>query len=284
LQKALGFTLIELLVVIAIIGILIGLLLPAVQKVREAANRAKCSNNLKQMGLAVHNYASTFQDKLPPLGVQGFGWGNGAPLSAFLLPFIEQENLYRLCQANASPWDNAAVSSNNAVKTFNCPSDPTNNAGICTQGLKWGAQNYGANYQLFGAAGVVTRPPTGGAIQISPYTIGTIPDGTSNTILYAERASSFQNYSTSSTWGYYETTDIWSWNHHQVIARSSTAVPQFSPVVAAADPNVPQSFHPGTCLVGMGDGSVRGVSASVSQVTWWNAIMPNDGNVLGVDW
>src|SRR5579885_677191 len=106
LQRFRAFTLIELLVVIAIIAILIGLLLPAVQKVREAANRAQCQNNLKQMGLAIANASDTNQNKMPPL--LGYYPGQyftssgtslwGSPFIS-ILPFIEQQNLYNLMLA-----------------------------------------------------------------------------------------------------------------------------------------------------------------------------------------
>ncbi|MBO0698961.1 MAG: DUF1559 domain-containing protein [Zavarzinella sp.] len=145
MPKNRGFTLIELLVVIAIIAILIGLLLPAVQKIREAANRMKCSNNLKQIGLALHNYHDTNNvlppgggNDRPPFGVDGpsnandpaSGWW-GASWKVYILPFVEQDNLYKAWVFTThSGWTNAtnkATLNNNGpvmIPIYRCPSTP----------------------------------------------------------------------------------------------------------------------------------------------------------------
>src|SRR5436190_23807607 len=123
-EKREAFTLIELLVVIAIIAILIGLLLPAVQKVREAANRAQCQNNLHQIGTALHNYASV-NNRFPPGGVSA----NETSWHVHLLPFLELQNLFNQFNLSAGQYDAGTMAGRNAVAfnrvaVFLCPSSP----------------------------------------------------------------------------------------------------------------------------------------------------------------
>ncbi len=124
-QRREGFTLVELLVVIAIIGILVSLLLPAVQAAREAARRMKCSNNLKQIGLAMHNYESA-HGQMPPSRIEiASPWKHHAGWQCMVLPYIEEVPLYEKYQKNLSWFEQGNVpASTTAVQTFLCPSAP----------------------------------------------------------------------------------------------------------------------------------------------------------------
>lgn len=180
-----GFTLVELLVVIAIIGILVALLLPAVQAAREAARRSQCLNNMKQIGLALHNYHDTY--RVFPFG-QG-GTGNRYSALALMLPFMEQGNLHSRIDFNLVPTapanDFARLTE---LPLFRCPSDLRN-----PQPQTGGATNYMANK----GAGIVWQNATGpnaglpnpdGVLYYQSNTrMADIIDGTSNTAAYSER-------------------------------------------------------------------------------------------------
>jgi prepilin-type N-terminal cleavage/methylation domain-containing protein len=261
-----GFSLIELLVVIAIIAVLIGLLLPAVQKVREAAARTKCANNVKQLGLACHHFALHNRDQLPPLNQTSVPAGSW---SFHLLPYIEQSSLYRIGLSNNSPWSNPNLIGNR-VATFLCPSEISAPTGKCPHG--WALSNYAPNFEVFASQ----QPPISGNYR-SRYPLAGIPDGTSNVIFIAERYA--LPVGGEACWaerspGIFGSQFGW----------ISQAVPQFVPPLNQADYLRSQTPHIGGVVVGLGDGSVRGIGSSITQPTWWNACRPADGNVLGTDW
>jgi prepilin-type N-terminal cleavage/methylation domain-containing protein len=295
LKRKRAFTLIELLVVIAIIAILIGLLLPAVQKVRAAAARMSCTNNMKQIGLAVHNYASTYNSRLPALTADPAAANTGSYKGCILitiLPYIEQDNLFRLATP-ANPqndtWDPAVptggVIRTQLIKTYQCPADFTIvNGWNAWQVGGWMASSYSANLMMFGTV------RAGGNSDAPQFNIGNIPDGTSNTIFFAENYGSVQQPSTYGNLWTYPGID-WSWAWTPVIANTRshgtgilTTLPQFAPTQAVADKRVPQANHTGIINVNLGDGSVRGVTSGITAVTWSNALNPADGNPLGTDW
>ncbi len=306
--KRRAFTLIELLVVIAIIAILIGLLLPAVQKVREAANRARCSNNLKQISLACHNYNDA-NSKLPDLYVE---YGPRGPVHYLLLPFIEQDAVWNSGASNiygVNTFDMMAYIGGvqrpvtRVIKAYLCPSDSTG----ADNGLwpvsggepgNWAYTNYGANFQVFG------NPSLGNVALTNLQTtlnVSTIADGTSNTVFFAEKfRTCYPSYA--SLWGHgwwnipYMATFAYG-NGAGTVGYTAQASgwtggvgngSMFQTIRQVAfasncNPMLNQAIHTNSIQAGMGDGSVRTVRGSTAVANWWASLTPSGGETLNLD-
>jgi prepilin-type N-terminal cleavage/methylation domain-containing protein len=324
LHRRRGFTLIELLAVIAIIAILIGLLVPAVQRVREAASRAQCANNLKQIGLAAHSYHDQHKH-LPP----GIGYYPTASNGAFgtyffhLLPNLEQDSLFRsaLGVVRFPPPGGATTvhyPGNNkvyrqSVAVFLCPSDPSvgPDGVVEINGVPFGAACYAPNALVAGRADLTTRPFT-----VNPQGAARIPgdftDGTSNTILHAEKYARCTNSTKApqfqdggAAWAY-SATAVFPWqpppmglpvktfqvgfcvpgvaNQGAANALGPTSRFQVQPAQGDCDPTRAATAHAGGMQVGLADGSMRTLAPSLSGDTWWAAVTPRGGEVLGPDW
>jgi prepilin-type N-terminal cleavage/methylation domain-containing protein len=245
-----GFTLIECLVVIAIIAILIGVLLVAIVKVRDAGHRAESTNNLKQIMLAVQNYAAQHQRQLP--NIDGMDPNRKLSVLAALLPYLDQQN----------------AGSDSQIRVFLSPADPTlgdtSDGGVIVS-------SYGANALVFLPR---FRHPD------------SIPDGPSNTIGFAEH---YANCGGNPFGVYFTTVGLGNWPHRATFADvldvgpGSTAIYQCAPRSADCNPALPQTPHSGGMLVGLMDSSVRQVSPSISPATFWGAVTPAGKEVLD-DW
>ncbi|MBX9582830.1 MAG: DUF1559 domain-containing protein [Gemmataceae bacterium] len=287
-----AFTLIELLVVIAILATLMGLLLPAVQKVREAAARIQCGNNLRQVGLAAHQAHET--GKVLPPGIGFWGSHDYGTFHFHLLPYLEQGPLYeRSRYAGFHFVGNNRVYAE-PVAVYVCPADPSappDRRAKDVVGNTWGVATYAANAQVVGrvdAGGTLTSP------EGKPKLLATFPDGAANTLLLTEKyAQCFNNSypAGGNYWGYYFTGAnlqpyhpgcAVSWNGYSIGPASKFLV-RPAPYNGGCDPTMASSPHPGGIQIALADGSVRFLSAGVSTYTWWYLCTPAGGEVLPPD-
>ena len=294
-----AFTLIELLVVIAIIAVLIGLLLPAVQKVREAAARLKCQNNLKQIGLAAHNYHSSMgrfpagylSNVNPKMSGADADLGPGWGWAVQLLPYVEQDNVFRQINLTLPIEHPSHVTPRTQVlSVFRCPSDspPTDLFKPVNTTIEVSFGNYAG---MFGTSEAAESPGTGEGVLFrnSKIRIEDITDGTSATCFIGERSSDF----VLGTW-------VGSVTGAEVPPRRPSALgAESAPVlvlghtglaVEGHTPNNPKnhvddftSRHTGGVNFVFCDGSVRIINNTVNPVVWQAVGTRNGGEVVSLD-
>ena len=279
-RQRLAFTLIELLVVIAIIAVLIGLLLPAVQKVRDAAARSQCQNNLKQIGLATMSYESAYQRFPSAANISNVGTGNPgdwpkAPeagqwysLHIALFPYYEQENLQRQVRTDITSPHNVNCNGANSfgaqkVKILVCPSEahmPTGGVGTYNS-LTFGLTSYGGN----GGTLPTSQKSMDGIFFInSAITVQGIPDGTSNTILFGERSRAKQSTAANA-----QAVGGWAWVNGNAMEDTTMNSSEKIEGINAHTWNAFGSQHSGGLIANFcfADGSVKSIAANVDLTT-----------------
>lgn len=293
-----GFTLVELLVVIGIIAVLIALLVPAIMKVRSAAARVRSLNNLKQVSLACHNFHDVNETLPPAQGARWPGRGVIGPVHFHILDFIEQGTVLKNAESplGFARWEINSTFAK-VIPTYLSPTDPTAANGQGNFGALWGLASYAYNFQVFGNGNMASSPDvalgnpntTNTAFWFGGTRLMTIQDGTSNTIMFAEKIAQCGKWMAP-----IDGASLWSCEFNQ-------RRPGFAINGAAANSTGPGcmfqvSANPTTCdwnlasttsstaiLVALCDGSARPLAANTSPAIWWSALQPSDGRDLG-DW
>lgn len=286
-SKCHGFTLVELLVVIAIIGILVGLLLPAIQAAREAARRTQCVNNLKQIGLAMHNYHDTYPKGFPPPyididpgaaypGTPGWGWGT------MILPFAELDSIYQKFNASVLTLAQAKADSNikkvmeKTVEMYRCPSDihrQLSGTGIGSHSSYPGVNGTGPRAYQF-REGVLGRENTSTRIR-------DITDGTSNVIMIGERNNA-QKVVVNTSWVGISVANVDNSGYRGVLeVAGSTGYPINQPNTNWMYRSWFRSQHPGGAQFTLADGSVAFLNENIDMTIYRRLTDIDDGNPIG---
>ncbi len=314
-----AFTLIELLLAISVMGVLIGFFVPAVQKVREAASRIQCANNMKKLSLSVQNFSGTYNEKLPTITHQVSPGSNGSVMVA-LMPYLDQENLYKAYSIPANMTPAAAPSgpptkyNATVIKTpFVCPSDYSTSTGSGPSG--WGGTSYIANAFIFSKLGWCGVEDS----TMSNYRINTISDGCSNTVAFSERMivtnPTYHQYGLTSNnrdmayisgsaansgpflgtymehhnypiFGFYPNSYPKLFEKHEYTQKATLQINPGPgrlvnwPDVSGASCHGSNAGHVSVVQLAMMDGGIRNVTEKIPVPFFWGAVIPNDGLYL----